>query len=150
MENLHPLFVHFPVALLLAAFFVETLALFFKQSSWHRVSLWMLGFGALGAVGAVLTGRMAKETAKHSYEIEEIMELHEKLGYAVLGIALFVVVCRLFLRDRLGKRTRWIAWSLLAAACGIMAYSAHLGGRMVYEFGVGGSYGRRSGIEVVK
>lgn len=154
MESLHPMTVHFPVALLLAAFAVETLALLWPgrpHPAWHRVSLWNLCLGAAGAGAAVTTGRLAEAAAKHSFEIYEIMELHERLGFAVLWLAAGVAGLRLLSRDRLGRIGRWAAWGALAAACGIMAYGAHLGGRLVYEFGVGGSYGRSAGgIEVIE
>ncbi len=149
MESLHPMTVHFPIALLLAALLIEALALIFKHPDLHRTSLWVLGLGAMGAIAAVVTGRMAEGVAKHSLEIHQVMHLHERLGYVVLGLAIVVTGWRLLKKDRLTLRTRRIAWALLVVACGIMAFSAHLGGRLVYEFGVGGSYGRSSGIQVV-
>ncbi len=148
MENFHPLTVHFPIALLMAALLIETLALAFKKSTWHRIALWNLALGTLGAAVAVLTGRQAAATAKHSFEIHQIMILHERLGYAVLALAVVTVGWRLLKRDALSRRGRWVTWGLLGLACGILAFSAHLGGRMVYEFGVGGSYGRSGGIVV--
>ena len=148
MENFHPLTVHFPIALLMAALLIETLALAFKKSTWHRIALWNLALGTLGAAVAVLTGRQAAAAAKHSFEIHQIMILHERLGYAVLALAVVTVGWRLLKRDALSRRGRWVTWGLLGLACGILAFSAHLGGRMVYEFGVGGSYGRSGGIVV--
>jgi len=148
METLHPVFVHFPIALLLAALFIETLALVLQRPAWHRLSLWNLGLGTLGAVAAVLTGRQAMAAAKHSMEIFRIMELHERLGYGVLALMVLIAGCRLLTRDRISRKMRWLLWLVFAAACGVMAFGAHLGGRMVYEFGVGGSYGRSSGIEI--
>jgi uncharacterized membrane protein len=146
MENIHPLTVHFPVALLMSALLVETLALLLRRPEWSRVSLWCLGLGALGAVVAVLTGRQAMATAKHSFEIHQIMLLHERIGYIVLAGYILVLGWRFLARGSRGRQ--WVGWGLLAALCGTMAYGAHLGGRLVYEFGVGGSYGRGSGIEV--
>ncbi len=150
MENIHPIVIHFPIALLLAALFIETLALLLKRPAWHRISLWNLFLGVLGAGVAVLTGRRAMATAKHSFEIGQVMELHERLGYLVLGIATAVLGWRLVKADSLSNRSRWVVWLFLLAACGVMVFSAHLGGRMVYEFGVGGSYGRSGGIQVVQ
>lgn len=151
MESLHPITVHFPVALLMTAFFLETLALITGRMGWHRISLWNLCLGWLAAAAAVLTGRLAQEMAKHSSEIYEVMELHERLGYVVLALVSTAAVWRLARRDRLSIHARWMVWILLGLACGAMALGAHLGGRLVYEFGVGGSYGRsNSGIEVVK
>lgn len=150
MENFHPLVVHFPVALLTSALLVETLALVLRKAGWRRVSLWNLGLGTAGAAAAVFSGRLAEAAAKHSMEIHEVMEWHERLGYAALGLAALALAWRLVSRDRSGSRAHWAAWILLAAACGILAVGAHLGGRLVYEFGVGGSTGRGSGIEVVR
>ena len=150
MENIHPITVHFPIALLTAAFLVESLALILRRPEWSRVSLWCLGLGTLGAAVAVLSGRQAMAAAKHSFEIHPIMELHERIGYAVLIGAALLLAWRLAARGSMGPRPRWAAWVMLAVVCGTMAFGAHLGGRLVYEFGVGGSYGRSSGIEVAE
>lgn len=140
--------VHFPVALLLAALVIETLAILLGKAAWHRVSLWNLVLGTMGAAVAVLTGRLAMTAAKHSMEIYRVMQLHERLGYVVLGLAVTVIGWRFSTRDRLSNRSRRAAWFLLAVACGTMAFAAHLGGRLVYEFGVGGIYGRAHGIQI--
>jgi len=148
MESAHPLVVHFPIALLLSALLIETLALLMKRPAWHRVSLWNLCLGILAAAVAVLTGRQAMAVAKHSLQIYQVMSLHRNLGYGVVVLALGVAGWRLMGWDQLKRSARWAAWALLAVACGMMAFGAHLGGRLVYEFGVGGSYGRSSGIVV--
>lgn len=151
MESLHPATIHFPIAFLMAAFGVETAALVLRQPSWHRISLWNLCLGGAAAGVAVFTGRMAGAVAKHSFEIHSVMEQHERLGYVVLALVGVAAGWRLMARDRLSIRARWMAWILLGLACGAMAFGAHLGGRLVYEFGVGGSYGRsRGGIEVAR
>lgn len=148
MENIHPITVHFPIALLTAALLMETLALLLRRPEWSRVSLWCLGLGGLGAAASVLTGRQAMVMAKHSFEIHQIMTLHERIGYVVLAGSALLLGWRFLARSSRGWQ--WAGWGLLAALCGTIAYSAHLGGRLVYEFGVGGSYGRSSGIEVAE
>lgn len=150
MESIHPALVHFPIALLLASVFIEALALIFRKEMWHGTSLWTLLLGWAGAVAAVLTGRQAMAVAKHSMETHRIMERHENIGYAVLAAATVLVVWRLRRKDRLPRRQRWAAWIVLALTCGGMAYGATLGGEMVYEYGVGGSYGRSGGIEIIQ
>ncbi len=149
MESLHPALVHFPIALLLASLLIEALALIFRKEAWRVASLWTLLLGWAGAIAAVLTGRQAMAVAKHSMEIHRLMSLHERIGYAVLAVATVVLFWRILSRDRLSARSRWMVWLPLAIACAGMAYGAFLGGRLVYEYGVGGSYGRQSDIEVV-
>jgi len=141
MESVHPLLVHFPIALLLTAFVLDLLALGLKRPALHRVALWNLGLGTLGAGAAVWSGYEAAEIAKHTFEIHQIMELHRKLGIATLILGVLVVAWRLWKRDQLGIRARAATLVLMLTIAGTLGYGAHLGGRLVYEFGVGGPFG---------
>lgn len=145
MESVHPLIVHFPIALLLTAVFLDVVAIVAKRPAVRRVALWNLTLGALGAGIAVWTGYRAADIAKHSFEIHQVMELHRKLGVATLVLGALVAVWRLWKRDRLGTRARALTLAVMLAMTGTLAYGAHLGGRLVYEFGVGGSFGRQGG-----
>ena len=141
MESVHPLVVHFPIALVLSAFLVDVLALILKRPHLHRVALWNLCLGTAGAAAAVWTGLQAHDVAKHSFEIWEVMELHEKLGITTLILGLMACGLRLGMRDRLGWRLRVFAMLLMLAMVSTLAYGAFLGGRLVFEFGVGGQFG---------
>ncbi len=141
MESLHPLVAHFPIALLLSAVRLDVAALVFRRSGLHRIALWNLWLGALGAAVAVWTGYQAAEIAKHSFDIHQVMELHRKLGSATLMLAAVVVLWRLWRRDELRRRARLVTLVLLLTMVATLSYGAHLGGRLVYEFGVGGSFG---------
>lgn len=150
METIHPLFVHFPIALLITAMALEVLGLVGRSEACRRAALWNLVLGVTGALGAVVTGRIAAATAKHSFEIHQVMTQHERAGYLVLSLAATTLAWRLATRSWQQPWVRWVGAGLLAAACAVLASGAHLGGRLVYEYGVGGSYGRSSGgIEVI-
>ena len=143
MQSVHPLIVHFPIALLLTAAALDAAALLFKRPGLHRVALWNLALGTLAAAAAVWSGLRAEDIAKHSFEIHEVMELHEKLGIATLSAGGLVTLWRLVRRDALRPWERACTLALLLALVGTLAYGAHLGGRLVYEFGVGGRFGIR-------
>ncbi len=164
MENLHPLVVHFPIALLVTALALELAGLLWRSDGLRRVALWNQGLGTVGVLAAVITGRLAKAGAKHSPEIFQVMSRHEQVGYVVGWLTVAALGWRLATtrrrterrygplasRRRAGPRDHWIGWGVLALLCGLLAFGAHLGGRLVYEYGVGGVYGRaHSGIEVV-
>ena len=83
----------------------------------------------------------AEEVAKHSFEIHKVMELHEKLGIATLILGLMACGLRLGMRDKLGWRLRAFAMVLMAAMISTVSFGAYLGGRLVFEFGVGGAFG---------
>jgi len=142
MESLHPLVVHFPIALLLTAVALDTLALVLRRPSLHRVALWNLCLGTAGAAVAVLTGLQAEEVAKHSFEIWQIMQLHKRLGITTLILGVMVAGFRLGNRDLLTPRARALTVAAMLLMASTLSVGAYLGGRMVYEFGVGGRFGR--------
>lgn len=141
MESVHPLLVHFPIALLLTALLLDGVAIMLKRPHLHRVALWNLSLGTVGAAVAVRTGLWAAEIAKHTFEIHQVMKLHRKLGITTLILGGLVVLWRLVTRDRLSSLWRAITVLLMLAMAGTLMYGAHLGGRLVYEFGVGGNFG---------
>ena len=142
MESFHPLVVHFPIALLLTALLLDALALAMKRPALHRVALWNLSVGTLGAAIAVLTGLQAEDVAKHSFEIWRILELHERLGITTLILGVMTASWRLWKRDRLTPRARALTMAAMTVMASTVGFGAYLGGRMVYEFGVGGSFGK--------
>ena len=143
MESFHPLVVHFPIALLLTSVGLDAAALVLRRPAWHRIALWNLTLGTLGAGAAVLTGLQAEDVAKHSFEIWQIMQLHKRLGITTLILGLMGTGSRFGKRDQLSAQGRLFALLLAVAMVGTLSWGAYLGGRMVYEFGVGGSYGRQ-------
>ena len=148
MESVHPLLVHFPIALLLTALGIDLLALMLRRPALHRVALWNLALGTVGAGAAVWSGYQAAEIAKHTFEIHQVMELHRKLGIATLVIGVLVTLGRLVVRDRLPGWARAVSLILMLGMGGTLAYGAHLGGRLVYEFGVGGPFGTTPPVPV--
>ena len=142
MESLHPLIVHFPIALLLTATALELASLACRRPGWHRIALWNLALGTLGAAAAVASGLYAERVARHSFEIWEVMERHERLGISTLILALMAVAWRLKQHDQLSPRARLTTTLLNLAMTGTLVWGAYLGGRLVYELGVGGGFGR--------
>lgn len=141
MESLHPLIVHFPVALLLTAVGLDGAALLLRRPSLHRIALWNLSLGVLGAAAAVLTGLQAEAVGKHSFEIWQVMELHQRLGFSTLTLSAVSASWRIVTQDQLTPRARLVTMLLEGALVGTLSWGAYLGGRLVYELGVGGTFG---------
>lgn len=137
IEVLHPMTVHFPIALLCVAFLVETLALAFKFPAWHRVTVWNLVLGTWAALVAGITGGLAAAVARHpSRESEAVLAHHGLWGTLAFGLAAAVMAWHLAAGQAMGRRSRWMAWGLLGLTCGVTAVAAHLGATLVYEHGV--------------
>ena len=142
MESVHPMVVHFPIALLLTAVTLDAVALMLRRPALHRIGLWNLTLGVLAAGTAVLSGLQAEGIAKHSFNIWEVMAWHERLGITTLVLGALVAGWRWWRRDQLGPRSRAVMLLLMLAMACTLATGAHLGGRLVYEFGVGGTFGK--------
>lgn len=132
---LHPLIVHFPVALLLVSALFYAASLWKKELSFPAFLLHLLGL--LACLAAILTGDADEHHAEGIAGAAEMVSLHETLGTAsAWGFGLLAIWP--FLRRNNARLAERIAFIIVFfAACSVLAFSAHLGGRMVYEKGVG-------------
>jgi len=138
MHPIHPMAVHFPIALLSASVMADLLSTTRWRAAEHRlVSLYMLILGLAGALVSVVSGAMAEEAVERSGVPEGVLELHEALGFAV-----FWVFAGLFALRGL----TWIGWikdrRLLSASLGVagtilLVVASYYGGSLVYEYGAG-------------
>ena len=151
MQNLHPLFVHFPIALLIAAWLLTFIGIIVRRDSLHHAATWTLVLGGIGAAVAAITGLRGSATVTpHSFEIHEIMELHEHLGLSVAwGTAALLAWRALRRRVWPAQRIEQIGQAvLLTLIVGLLSWGAFLGGRMVYEYGVGTNLGAQSTVTI--
>ncbi len=87
--NLHPLFVHFPIALLVVYSFIKILPLakYFPQVAWRQIERLLLVVGLAGASVALITG----ETAEHLVQpSRQLVEMHST--FADISVALYCIL----------------------------------------------------------
>lgn len=139
METIHPIVVHFPIALLITATFISFLAILYKSKRKELITVlyWILLLGGISILIALFSGLYEAGRVVHNEAIHEIMEVHELLGYIITGafsiIALWVIVRKQKIKI---KELVVIAFLLLGSSS-VLVYSAYLGGKMVYEQGAG-------------
>ncbi len=136
--HLHAMIIHFPIALLMAGFLSEVIALFSKKEFFSNAAFYLLLLGALGASAAYLTGSYAGEGIEEG-PLKSPMELHEQAATFTLilaiATALFRVVVYYFKYNR--NWTKWVGIILFAALAGSVARTGYLGGQLVYSHGAG-------------
>ncbi len=137
LMNVHPLFVHFPIALLLVAAALYVLGTITKRESIFVAGKWSLLLGTLGAAFAVLTGLQAAKSVPHAGETHQIMMAHQYLGIAVLVVSLILSLWVLISKANIPTRGRTLFLIVLFALAAILTQQADLGGRMVFMHGVG-------------
>lgn len=126
LGQFHPLVVHFPVALLMAALLAEVIALLFRRPALHGTAKFCLGLGTLGAVLASVTGWLWADVGGQS------ASLHRWLGLATTAFAL--ATCLLaFMSMRADTRKARVAYRVaLVATIALLVYAGNTGGEMVY------------------
>ncbi|WP_168175380.1 DUF2231 domain-containing protein [Methylocaldum sp. 14B] len=137
MANIHPLLVHFPIALLNAFVAMELLGLLLAKKELRTAASWMLYLGTLGALAAVAAGLWAASTLPHNEEVHEIMARHRTYGLTVLSFAIILSLWRMIAGSAISKIGQFFQLLFGVIMVGTMTFGADLGGLMVYKYGVG-------------
>ncbi len=148
-DALHPLVVHFPIALLLVApiFIVLGLAARRNGPAFSVAALVLMVLGTAGAWVAVATGEASAELADRSPAINAAIEEHEELAettrLAFTGLtaafAALVIVPRLMNRQISRPAMAALHGGFLVLFLGgmvLLANTAHHGGLLVHQHGV--------------
>ncbi len=135
--NLHPMVVHFPVVLLLLAFFTQLIGFFgFRvQFSWITLFLLLGGFA-----GAIFAAQIFHPHAGGLPEnVKEIFETHEYYGKTTMWLAAIALVFKIISHFFL-KRKIWaeiLVFIVISASAVTVSLAGHLGSQMVYIENVG-------------
>lgn len=159
-EGLHPLVVHFPIALLLVAPLFVVLGLLPRVGrGFSLAALALLVLGTLASYVAVATGEAACGLAVRTPEINAVIEAHEELAeasrtiYTLITLAYaLVVIGGPYLSRKLPKAVPVVAQivCLVAMLAGgiVLANAGHLGGRLVHDLGVRAWFGAASTFDI--
>ncbi len=145
---LHPLVVHFPIALLMIAPVLIAVGLVARRERGVLTAAFLVvAMGTVAAWVAVATGESAGELADRLPGVESILERHEELAETTRNV--FTVLTLAFagllfvpwaLKRELSRGVRLAGYGVLLAAhvagLGSLAATAHQGGRLVHEKGV--------------
>ncbi len=136
MLNDHPLIVHFPIALWTAPIIFAVLWLIFRKPTLETAAAATLVLGVVIALIAVATGLHAAATVPHPDAAHELLDDHETLAFVSFGVAAALSIWRLALWQRLARIKTLFPVGLLALAV-LVNLTAHLGGELVYRYGIG-------------
>ncbi|MCS6925283.1 MAG: DUF2231 domain-containing protein [Candidatus Binatia bacterium] len=135
--TLHPLFVHFAIALTIFGLFLDCAGSLRRHVLWQQAGRgsFLVGVAAMG--GAVVSGwvetQLPRPASAFDAHIEAVLFYHEYLGYALFGFFLILAIARLQLHDRLP------VLFLVLACVGVIGLTVqgYLGGELVYRYGAG-------------
>jgi uncharacterized membrane protein len=148
-DALHPLVIHFPIALLVVAPLFLLLGMFLKRNAraFALSALILILLGTVGTYFAVETGEAGARLVERTPEINAVLEEHQELAEQTRLIfsILTVVYAGLLFVPLLLKKELGFVWRLAAHGIFLLVYAgcllsladtAHLGGRLVHQLGV--------------
>lgn len=146
MTNIHPIVVHFPIALFLTGFALDVIGHIFQRETLKRAGLILVILGALGALAAMLSGQVAEESVEEqlSKAGERVLDTHEDLGKLTAYLLLAVAAIRVLIETGWLNRWRLVAGAALAIyliagviGLGTLTVTGYYGGELVYRYGAG-------------
>lgn len=147
-DGLHPLVVHFPIALLLVApLFILLGVVLSRGRPFLWAALLLMTIGTAGTFFAVSTGEAAGKLAERTPQINAVLEHHENLaertraGFAALTAIFAAILVLPALFRRRPRRLLTVVLPLVfllvyGAGVVLLVNTAHNGGRLVHELGV--------------
>ena len=139
LQNLHPLVIHFPIALLMGAALLYVAAWLFKSDRFAHSAFVVLVLGAPSLMVAVATGLYAEQGVMLSLSVREhLLQPHKTAMLATLAICTLLTGWAILARP-FPKKGRLLFLFLCLAMIGVMTVGANFGGRMVYDYNAGGN-----------
>jgi uncharacterized membrane protein len=128
--EIHPLVIHFPIALFSVGFLCDILSCFFKKKGLELAGRWNLVFGFISSVVSLITGVVSDlhQTERVLYPFP-LHENHAYLQIFVVCVFLSLMVWRTKSRLvlSLDSRPALIYLGVLGIAVGFLFYGSHLG-----------------------
>jgi len=139
--NLHPLVVHFPIALLTAALVADLVSLLLPRATWaDTTAVCLYPAGAASAFAAYLSGRQAAAGVLVPGMAQTLVRDHWNWALATTICFALVATTRLGIALSGRRPPFWVRAGAVAAGCAgvlMLVQTGERGARLVYEFGVG-------------
>jgi uncharacterized membrane protein len=138
-DHLHPLIVHFPIALITAGFFFEVVSLFFRsEKCLSKTGFYLMVLGSIAAIAGWSTGHFFTEQPTQG-EILKIFVRHETGALVTMILIIAGTILRIWLMIKRKEETqlKWIVFGFYLLAFIAVTFTGYMGGIMVYDFMLG-------------
>ena len=139
LTHLHPMIVHFPIALLIVGFLSDFVGLLTKRDFFTQAGFYLFTLGALGVIAAFITGSQAGDGIVEEGALKEALENHEgaaELTIWVVSIATVFRITLFFLKKYRGV-LKMVSLALGLLAVMAIARTGYYGGELVYKHAAG-------------
>ncbi len=137
--HLHPMIVHFPIALLIVGFLFDIGGLFVKHESFSSTGFYLLILGSAGVVAAYLSGNMAGGSISEEGILGKALEKHEEAAELTIWISSITAILRVLfvVTKRYSGYFKAGVLVLYFVSIFAIARTGYYGGKLVYENAAG-------------
>lgn len=135
--NFHPLFVHFPIALLLSSVALSWVAHFWPGKDLNQAAWYTLLLGLTGAALTLITGFLDAQRVPLNSPAISTLNIHRALGISTFVIFGALAIWSWRSKGAIGGRSRTLYTVLQVVGVALIATVGFLGGELVYTFGLG-------------
>jgi uncharacterized membrane protein len=139
LTYIHPMVVHFPIALLVIGFIAEVTGAILKKEFFSKAALYLVIIGALGVVAAYFSGDFAGDGITETGTLKQALELHESAAILTVWLVIATALLRtaLVLLKKFHGTLQWVSIALFLIATLSIARTGHYGGQLVFKHAAG-------------
>ena len=134
LPNFHPVFVHFPIALLPVTLLFYAIGIFLNRPAFLLFGRICLYFAIVGGVLAIATGLKADIPVNN--DIGTLLYAHYRIGQLIFVVAVVLLAWSFFQAGNKPRGSLFFLVVLLFINC-LALQNADIGSRMVYLHGAG-------------
>jgi len=134
--HLHPMIVHFPIALIMTGFLAEVVSLFFKsEKCLSKTGFYLMILGTLAAIAAWSTGQLFTNEPTQG-AVMQVFGKHETGALITMVLMILGTAFRIWLIVKKKEETdlKWVVFGIYSLAFAAVAFTGYMGGIMVYDY----------------
>lgn len=138
IDHIHPMTVHFPIALLIIGFIAEFIYLFVKKEKlFSEAAFWLLAIGTVTAVASYVSGAFLTGDLRGAAGVQQ--NTHEFYAEITVISSLICTVFKIYLKAEKKEDSplKWIAFILYAIVVFAVSITGYHGGVLVHDILLG-------------
>lgn len=135
INHIHPMTVHFSIALILVGFVAELVYLFFrKEPLFLAAGFWLLSIGTVAAVASYASGAFITDELRGAAGVQQ--NTHEFYAEITVISALICTLFKIYLKSESKEDSplKWIAFVFYAVTAIAVSITGYHGGVLVYDY----------------
>ena len=135
-DPLHPIIVHFVIAMLAFAFACDAIGHFTNNPRLFEVSFWNMLVASAAVFFAVIAGQFEAGIAPTYPAVETVLTRHQLLGWSMSALIVIATGWRFVLRLRSLFKMSPIYLGASAFLIVLLGLQVYLGSQLVWEYGI--------------